>query len=172
MDKKKFWRRRGHQTLENIAARQGVSNSWNIEASWVSKHRMQGERRGGGGTYIIYGASRLYTCVLRADAHTNLMPTLSLSLPHIHTLSLSPVIDKAADGNGWEREREGKGGWRHTREGGTDRAGVLYVVLNSSSKSKKEEYSFLSQFFNFLKNFDLSLFFYIREAYSAGKSPK
>jgi len=50
---------RGHQTLENNAARQGVSNSWNIEASRVSKHRMQ-KGGGGGGTYIIYGASRLY----------------------------------------------------------------------------------------------------------------
>jgi len=70
---------------------------------------MQGERRGGGGTYIIYGASRLYTCVLGADAHTNLMPTLSHTHTHTHFFSSN------RQGCRWkwregEREREGKGG--------------------------------------------------------------
>lgn len=66
---------------------------------------MQGERRGGGGTYIIYGASRLYTCVLGADAHTNLMPTLS----HTHTHFFS----SNRQGCRWkwrEGEREGRKG--------------------------------------------------------------
>ncbi len=72
---------------------------------------MQGERRGGGGTYIIYGASRLYTCVLGADAHTNLMPTLS----HTHTHTHTHFFSSNRQGCRWkwregEREREGKGG--------------------------------------------------------------